>query len=81
MVLSLPALPVFIVGAVFLIAPALWGQLRHSLTEDPIVEPGSPVSARSTFRARLFMAAVNWMLVPGTIALAALFLWLDSFSR
>ena len=80
-VLSLPALPVFIVGAVLVIAPALWSQLRNSLVADPIVEPGSTPSARSARRARLFIVAINWILVPGTIALCAVTLLMHSLSR
>ncbi|TFD49870.1 hypothetical protein E3T55_10615 [Cryobacterium frigoriphilum] len=81
MALSLPALPVFIVGAVCLIAPALWGQLRHSITDDPIVVPGVTPSARSARRTRLFLVAINWLLVPFTVALCGVSLLMDSFSR
>lgn len=80
-IFSLPALPVFIAGVVLVIAPALWSQLRHSLTDDPIIVPGVIPSARSARRARLFLVATNWILVPGTVALCAMSLLMRSLSR
>ncbi|TFD49871.1 hypothetical protein E3T55_10620 [Cryobacterium frigoriphilum] len=79
--LSLPALPVAIVGAVLLLAPALWSQLRHSLTDDPIIAPGHTPSPRAAFRARLFLVVTNWLLVFGAIGLCAMRLLLESLTR
>ncbi|MFC5929888.1 hypothetical protein D6T64_12420 [Cryobacterium melibiosiphilum] len=79
--LSLPALPVAIVGAVLLVAPALWGQLRHSVTDDPIIAPGSTPSPRAAFRARLFLVVTNWLLVLGAVGLCAMRLLLETLTR
>ena len=78
---TLPALPVVIVGAVLLVAPALWGQLRHSLADDPIVAPGYTPSPHAAFRARLFLVVTNWLLVIGAVGLGAMRLLTEALTR
>ena len=83
MVFSFPALPVFIVAVVLLIAPPLWAQLHHSYQDDPIVPPGSASAdtPRISIGIRLFLIATNWLLVISSVLLCAFVLFIDTLAR
>ena len=82
-VFSVPALPVFIVAAVLLIAPPLWAQFHHSDQDDPIVPPGSASAdtPRISIGIRLFLIATNWLLVILSVILCAFVLFMDTLVR
>jgi hypothetical protein len=82
-VFSVPALPVFIVAIVLLIAPPLWAQFHHSYQADPIVPPGSASAdtPRVSIGIRLFLVATNWLLVISGVILCALELFMDTLAR
>ncbi|WP_104190770.1 hypothetical protein [Cryobacterium sp. Y82] len=82
-VFSVPALPVFIVAVVLLIAPALWAQFQYPYQDDPIVPPGSASAdtPRISIGIRLFLFATNWMLVIGSVILCAFVLFMDTLAR
>ena len=82
-VFSVPALPVFIVAVVLLIAPPLWAQFQHSDQVDPIVPPGSASAGtpRISIGIRLFLIATNWLLVILSVILCAFVLFMDTMAR
>ena len=82
-VFSVPALPVFIVAVVLLIAPPLWAQFQHSDQVDPIVPPGSASAGtpRISIGIRLFLVATNWLLVILSVILCAFVLFMDTLAR
>jgi hypothetical protein len=82
-VFSVPALPVFIVAVVLLIAPPLWAQFQHSDQVDPIVPPGSASAdtPRISIGIRLFLIATNWLFVILSVILCAFVLFMDTLAR
>ena len=82
-VFSVPALPVFLVAVVLLIAPPLWAQFQHSYQDDPIVPPGSASTdtPRTSIGIRLFLFATNWLLVILSVILCPFVLLMDTLAR
>ena len=66
---SVPAPAIVIGSALLVLVPAVWSQLRHSLRDDPIVEPGGNPEARPSISTRLFLGMVNWSMVAGSIVI------------
>ena len=60
---TVPALPVAIGAGILLVVPAIWNQVRHNLSDDPILEPGAESDQRPSLGSRLFVVVTNWMLV------------------
>ena len=80
-VLRASALPVFIGGAVLLIGPALWTQIRNSLADDPIVEPRLTRPPHDSLGTRIFLFATNWLLVLCALIICAFVLWANTVPR
>ena len=57
---ALPALPIVIVSALLVLVPAIWSQVRRSLRDDPIVNPGRAPEVRPSISTRLFLGAMTW---------------------
>jgi len=77
---SVPALPLVIVSAVLLLAPPLWNQFRHSLAEDPIIDPviKPPDAGPDPLWARSLVWGINWMAVFGAVVICVVVLWVDT---
>jgi len=71
---SVPALPVAVGAGILLLAPAAWNHVRHTLRDDPIIEPGESARARPSVRSRILILGTNWMLVIyGAVSLVLTF--------
>ncbi|WP_146070049.1 hypothetical protein [Cryobacterium sp. Y29] len=60
---NVPALPVAIGAGILLLAPAIWNQVRHTLGEDPIVDPGTGAEPVPPKGARFLAGVGNWIMV------------------
>ena len=60
---TVPALPIVIVSALLVLVSAIWSQVRHSLRDDPIIEPGGESKPRASLSTRLFLGVLTWSMV------------------
>jgi hypothetical protein len=60
---TVSALVIVIVSALLVLVPAIWSQVRHSLRDDPIVEPGGTPAPRPSISTRLFLGMITWSMV------------------
>ncbi len=71
---TVPALPVAIAAGILLVVPAIWNQVRHNLSDDPILEPGAEPDQRPSLGSRLFIVVTNWILVfYGAVSIVLVF--------
>jgi lysylphosphatidylglycerol synthetase-like protein (DUF2156 family) len=60
---TVSALPIVIASALLVLVSAIWSQARHSLRDDPIVDPGGAPDARTSLSTHLFLGAITWSMV------------------
>ena len=60
---TVPALPIAIGAGILLVGPSIWNQVRHNLSDDPILKPGAESDQRPSLGSRFFVVVTNWMLV------------------
>lgn len=66
---TVPALAVVIISALLVLVPAIWSQARHSLRDDPIIDPGVTPASRPSLATRLFLGLVTWSMVMASIVI------------
>ena len=64
---TVPALVIVIASALLVLVPAIWSQARHSMRDDPIIEPGGSPEFRPSLSTRLFLGVVTWSMVAASV--------------